>query len=109
MVTKSDGTKFGKTESGAVWLDAEKTSPCEFYQFFLNQEDSDTFKLLEFLTFLTEQGINNLHKKNHKEIPSARIWQMKLAKETTHFVVGIKVWNKQRQFQQHFLKVVDMN
>jgi len=47
IINKSDGTKFGKTESGAVWLAAEQTSPYEFHQFFLNQEDSETFKLLK--------------------------------------------------------------
>jgi len=89
LLTKSDGTKFGKTESGAVRLHAEKTSPYGFYQFFLNQEDSETLKLVKFLTFLTEQEINDLEKQ-HQETPSARIWQKKLAKEITHFVHGNK-------------------
>jgi tyrosyl-tRNA synthetase len=89
LLTKSDGTKFGKTESGAVWLDAEETSPYEFYQFFLNQEDGKTFKLQQFVTFSTEQEINDLEKR-HQETPSARIRQTKLAKEITHFVHGNK-------------------
>jgi tyrosyl-tRNA synthetase len=61
----------------------------EFYQFFLNQEDSETFKLLKFLTFLTEQEINDLEKQ-HQETPSARTGQTKLAKEIIHFVHGNK-------------------
>nr|WP_250638287.1 tyrosine--tRNA ligase [Spiroplasma clarkii] len=52
LLTKKDGTKFGKTESGAIWLDPSKTSEYEFYQFFLNQDDQDLEQLLKFLTFL---------------------------------------------------------
>ena len=86
----------------------EKTSSYEFCQFFLNQADSEIFKLLKFLTLLTEQEINDLEKQ-HQETHSARIWQTKLAKEITHFVHGNTGSEQARQFQQHFLKVVYMN
>src|SRR5699024_10253052 len=57
LVTKSDGTKFGKTEGGAVWLDAEKTTPYELYQFFLNTGDADVVKFLKYFTFLSHEEI----------------------------------------------------
>ncbi|AHF58207.1 tyrosine--tRNA ligase [Spiroplasma eriocheiris] len=87
LLTKADGTKFGKTESGAVWLDPEKTSPYEFYQFFYNQEDIETFKLLKFLTFLSEAEIKQLEQDHLKE-PFKRLGQKKLAAELTLFVHG---------------------
>ncbi|WP_368486738.1 tyrosine--tRNA ligase [Spiroplasma sp. DGKH1] len=87
LLTKADGTKFGKTESGAVWLDPEKTSPYEFYQFFYNQEDIETFKLLKFLTFLSEAEIKQLEQDHLKE-PFKRLGQKKLAEELTLFVHG---------------------
>ena len=58
LVTKSDGTKFGKTEGGAVWLDAKKTSPYQFYQFWLKVADADVYKFLKFFTFLNVEEIN---------------------------------------------------
>ena len=58
LVTKSDGTKFGKTEGGAVWLDAKKTSPYQFYQFWLKVADADVYKFLKFFTFLSVEEIN---------------------------------------------------
>ena len=60
LVTKADGTKFGKTESGAVWLDPEKTSPYEFYQFWINTADADVIKYLKFFTFLSKEEIEAL-------------------------------------------------
>ena len=87
LLTKADGTKFGKTESGVIWLDQAKTSPYEFYQFFYNQEDIETFKLLKFLTFLSEVEINQLEQDHLKE-PFKRLGQKKLAEELTLFVHG---------------------
>ena len=60
LVTKSDGTKFGKSASGAVWLDAKKTSPYEFYQFWINAADADVVKYLKIFTFLTREEIEEL-------------------------------------------------
>lgn len=85
LLTKSDGKKFGKTESGAVWLDANKTSEYDFYQFWFNQADEDCEKMLKFLTFLTEQEINDLIE-SHKKESHKRVMQKALATEITKFV-----------------------
>lgn len=63
LMLKADGTKFGKTAGGAVWLDPKKTSPFEFYQFWLNQDDRDVVKYLKFFTFLSQEEIEDLAKK----------------------------------------------
>jgi tyrosyl-tRNA synthetase len=60
LITKSDGTKFGKTEAGAVWLDPQKTSPYSFYQFWLNVADADVYKFLKYFTFLSIEEIDNI-------------------------------------------------
>ena len=62
LVTKSDGTKFGKTEGGAIWLDPEKTTPYEFYQFWINTDDRDVVKYLKYFTFLSHEEILELEK-----------------------------------------------
>ncbi|WP_425379814.1 tyrosine--tRNA ligase [Spiroplasma endosymbiont of Stenodema calcarata] len=85
LLTKADGTKFGKTESGAIWLDSRKTSPYEFYQFFFNQDDQETGKLLRYLTMLTEADIMAIEKE-HQQEPAKRIAQKKLAEAVTLFV-----------------------
>lgn len=85
LMLKADGTKFGKTAGGAVWLDPEKTSPFEFYQFWLNQDDRDVVKYLKFFTFLTEEEINVLAEKVESE-PHKREAQKTLAAEMTRFV-----------------------
>lgn len=87
LMLKADGTKFGKTAGGAIWLDAEKTSPYEFYQFWVNQDDRDVVKYLKFFTFLDEEEIANLAKKV-KEAPEKREAQKRLAEEVTRFVHG---------------------
>lgn len=92
LMLKSDGTKFGKTAGGAIWLDAEKTSPYEFYQFWLNQDDRDVIKYLKFFTFLTQEEINLLAEKVATE-PHKREAQKTLAKEMTLFVHGEKALN----------------
>lgn len=87
LLTKSDGTKFGKSEGGNVWLDPERTSPYQFYQFWLNSADEDAKKWIKIFTFLEKPEIESLigaHEKN----PSQRILQKKLAEEVTAFVHG---------------------
>ncbi|WFQ95842.1 tyrosine-tRNA ligase [Mycoplasma feriruminatoris] len=85
LLTKSDGQKFGKTESGAVWLDKNKTSEYEFYQFWFNQTDQDCINLLKCLTFLTKDQIDQLVKEHEKE-PYKHFLQKALASEMTQFV-----------------------
>ncbi|QVK09593.1 tyrosine--tRNA ligase [Mycoplasma mycoides] len=85
LLTKSDGQKFGKTESGAIWLDKTKTSEYEFYQFWFNQTDQDSINLLKCLTFLTKDQIDNLIKE-HQNQPSKHLLQKALASEMTKFV-----------------------
>lgn len=87
LMLKADGTKFGKTAGGAIWLDAEKTSPYEFYQFWVNQDDRDVIKYLKFFTFLEEDEIEELAQKVATE-PEKREAQKRLAQEVTRFVHG---------------------
>lgn len=87
LVTKSDGTKFGKTAGRAVWLDAEKTSPYEFYQFWLNTADADVVKYLKIFTFLSHEEIETLAQKVETE-PHLREAQKTLAAEMTKLIHG---------------------
>ncbi|MCS0789780.1 tyrosine--tRNA ligase [Cytobacillus firmus] len=87
LVTKADGTKFGKTESGAIWLDPEKTSPYEFYQFWINTADADVIKYLKFFTFLSREEIEGLEKAVQDE-PHLRKAQKALAEEMTRLIHG---------------------
>ncbi|WP_125762562.1 tyrosine--tRNA ligase [Companilactobacillus hulinensis] len=87
LLLKADGTKFGKTAGGAVWLDAEKTSPYEFYQFWFNQDDKDVINLLKKFTFLNQDEIAALAEKV-KTAPEERVAQRTLAEEVTKFVHG---------------------
>ncbi len=87
LLTKADGTKYGKTASGAVWLDAKRTSPYKFFQFFMQTEDSDVVKLLKVLTFLSRQEIEELERR-HQADPGAREAHARLAKELTTLVHG---------------------
>ncbi|MDE3839928.1 tyrosine--tRNA ligase [Bacillus methanolicus] len=87
LVTKADGTKFGKTESGAVWLDPEKTSPYEFYQFWINTADADVVKYLKYFTFLSREEIEELEKSVQEE-PHLRKAQKALAEEMTRLIHG---------------------
>jgi len=87
LITKADGTKFGKTESGAVWLDPKKTSPYAFYQFWLNTADADVYKFLKFFTFLPVSRINEIEaadKASGGKPEAQRI----LAEEATRLVHG---------------------
>ena len=87
LLTKSDGGKFGKTESGTVWLDPEKTSPYAFYQFWLNASDEDAKKLIRFYTLLSKEDIEKLEAE-HNEAPHLRILQKSIAEEVTTRVHG---------------------
>ncbi|OAP97967.1 tyrosine--tRNA ligase [Ligilactobacillus aviarius] len=87
LMLKADGTKFGKTAGGAVWLDPKKTSPYEFYQFWLNQDDRDVVKYLKYFTFLSHDEIDALAEKV-KIQPEKREAQRALAREVTTFVHG---------------------
>ncbi|NQZ44266.1 MAG: tyrosine--tRNA ligase [Flavobacteriaceae bacterium] len=85
LITKADGTKFGKTESGNVWLDPKRTSPYRFYQYWLNTSDADAAKYIKIFTFLSENEISDLIAQ-HEESPHLRQLQKKLAEEITTMV-----------------------
>jgi tyrosyl-tRNA synthetase len=87
LLTKSDGGKFGKTEKGNIWLDPEKTSPYQFYQFWLNAADEDAKKWIRIFTFLSRESIEALIAE-HEMNPEKRILQKTLAKEVTVFIHG---------------------
>jgi tyrosyl-tRNA synthetase len=87
LITKADGGKFGKTESGNVWLDPVRTTPYQFYQFWLNASDADGEKWVKIFTFLEQNEINSLLA-THKQDAGKRILQKKLAEEVTRFVHG---------------------
>ncbi len=87
LITKADGTKFGKTAGGAVWLDAEKTSPYEFYQFWINTADADVIKYLKIFTFLEREEIEELEVTVEEE-PHLRKAQRTLAEEMTRLIHG---------------------
>ncbi|MCD8803202.1 tyrosine--tRNA ligase [Staphylococcus warneri] len=87
LVTKSDGKKFGKSESGAIWLDADKTSPYEFYQFWINQSDEDVIKFIKYFTFLSKEEIDQLEQ-SKEEAPHKREAQKALAENVTRFIHG---------------------
>jgi tyrosyl-tRNA synthetase len=85
LITKSDGSKFGKSEGGNIWLDADKTSVYKFYQFWLNSTDEDAEKYIKIFTFLDKQTIEALISE-HKAMPHLRVLQRRLAMEVTTFV-----------------------
>lgn len=85
LITKADGTKFGKTEGGNVWLDPEKTSPYKFYQYWLNTSDEDAAKYIKIFTFLSKEEIDALIER-HKQEPHLRELQRRLASELTTLV-----------------------
>jgi len=85
LIKKADGSKFGKTEAGNVWLDPEKTSPYEFYQFWLNTSDEDAEKYIKIFTLLDQEEISSLVER-HREAPHLRELQRKLAEEVTVMV-----------------------
>ncbi len=87
LMTKSDGTKFGKSAGNAIWLDPEQTTPYEFYQFWINQQDDDVVNFLKYFTFLEKDEILAIGKEV-EENPHLRVGQKRLAEEITRFVHG---------------------
>ncbi len=87
LVTKADGTKFGKTEGGNVWLDAKRTSPYKFYQYWLNASDEDAEKYIKIFTFLDKETIESLVAE-HRETPHLRLLQKKIGEEVTTMTHG---------------------
>ncbi|PIJ46698.1 tyrosine--tRNA ligase [Tatumella sp. OPLPL6] len=87
LITKSDGTKFGKTEGGAVWLDPVKTSPYKFYQFWINTADADVYRFLKFFTFMSIEAIDALEAEDQQSGKAPRA-QYVLAEEVTRMVHG---------------------
>ncbi len=87
LIKKADGTKFGKTESGAVWLDRTKTSPYKFYQFWINTSDADAMNWIKVFTFLSKEEIDGLIAEHTKD-PGKRVLQKTLAKELTTLIHG---------------------
>ncbi len=93
LLTKSDGTKFGKSEGGAIWLDKEKTTPYEMYQFLINAEDSKVIDYLKFLTFLSKEEIEKIEKE-HLECPEKRLAHKTLAREVITFIHGEEAYKE---------------
>lgn len=93
LITKADGSKFGKSEGGNVWLTADKTSPYKFYQFWFNSTDTDAEKYIKIFTFLEKERIEELIEK-HKQEPHLRLLQKKLAEEITVLVHGREEYEK---------------
>ena len=99
LVTKSDGTKFGKTESGTIWLDAKKTSPYAFYQFWLNTADADAYKFLRYFTFLPIADIEAIEAAD-AEIQGRKTAQPILADEVTRLVHGDEALNSAKRITE---------
>ncbi len=93
LIRKADGTKFGKTESGNVWLDPERTTPYQFYQFWLNASDADAESWIKIFTFLDEPTINQLVEE-HRQDAAKRLLQKSLAREVTSFVHGTAAYEQ---------------
>ena len=110
LLTKSDGSKFGKTNGKAIWLDANKTSPYEMYQFFINSEDEKVIDYLKFLTFLSKEEIEELEKSN-KEEPHLRLAHKALAKEVITFIHGKEAYENAVKIAEVFFKgdIRDLN
>ena len=93
LIKKADGTKFGKSELGNIWLDANKTTPFQFYQFWLNASDADAAAWIKIFTFLSKEIIEEL-KEKHAANPAERLLQKTLAKELTIFIHGAEAYEK---------------
>ena len=93
LIKKADGTKFGKTEDGNVWLDKSRTSPYKFYQFWLNTSDEDALNYIKIFTFLDKTAIEKIIKE-HEEAPHVRLLQKTIAKEVTSLVHGKEAYLK---------------
>ena len=103
LLTKSDGTKFGKSEGGAIWLDKEKTTPYELYQFLINAEDDKVIDYLKFLTFLTKEEIEALEESTKKE-PEKRLAHEALAKEVITFLHGQEAYQEAKEISVKLFK-----
>ena len=99
LITKADGTKFGKTATGNIWLDPEKTSPYKFYQYWINTSDEDAEIFIKIFTFLSQKEISNLVN-THKEQPHLRQLQSRLADEITAAVHSKKALDKAKEASQ---------
>ena len=99
LITKADGTKFGKSESGNVWLDPEKTSPYKFFQYWINTSDADAERYIKIFTMLSKEEINSLIAQ-HAEAPHLRVLQNKLAEELTVLVHGREELKKAKKASQ---------
>nr|WP_315125317.1 tyrosine--tRNA ligase [uncultured Capnocytophaga sp.] len=99
LITKADGTKFGKSEGGNVWLDPEKTSPYKFYQYWINTSDADAQRYIKIFTMLSKEEIEQLIAQ-HTEAPHLRLLQNKLAEELTVLVHGREELEKAQQASQ---------
>ena len=106
LIKKSDGGKFGKSEKGNIWLDAAKTTPYQFYQFWLNAADADAENWIKIFTFLSKQEITALSE-THAKDPAKRTLQKKLAEEVTIFVHGKNEYDKAIETTQKLF--ADMN
>ena len=92
LITKADGTKFGKTEGGNIWLDSKRTSPYKFYQYWLNTSDEDAKNYIKIFTFLDKETINTLIK-NHEAAPHMRLLQKKIGEEVTLMTHGKEAYD----------------
>ena len=99
LITKADGTKFGKTEQGNVWLDRNRTSPYKFYQYWLNSSDVDAENFIKIFTFLDQQTVEQLIEE-HRTAPHMRILQQRLADEITILVHSQEDLDKAKQASQ---------
>lgn len=99
LITKADGTKFGKSEGGNVWLDAEKTSPYKFYQYWINVSDEDAQRYIKIFTMLSREEIEQLISE-HQAAPHLRVLQNKLAEELTTLVHGREELQKAQKASQ---------
>ena len=99
LITKADGTKFGKSEGGNVWLDPEKTSPYKFFQYWINTSDTDAERYIKIFTMLSKEEINSLIAQ-HAEAPHLRVLQNKLAEELTVLVHGREELEKAKKASQ---------
>ncbi len=99
LITKADGSKFGKTEAGNVWLDKKRTSSYKFYQYWLNTSDVDAANYIKIFTFLDQATIAQLEKE-HQEAPHLRLLQKRLAEEVTTMVHGAAEYEKAVQASQ---------
>ncbi|GBD68632.1 tyrosine--tRNA ligase [Tetragenococcus halophilus] len=99
LITKADGKKFGKTEGNAIWLDANKTSPYEFYQFWLNTDDRDAVRFLKYFTFFSLDEIAQIEEE-FNQAPETRVAQKALAKDVTTLVHGQKGYEQAKRISE---------